>query len=469
MEGRFQMKFVRVSLGLGLGLLVCVGCGDDSQIMNPIDGGGDGAAGSGGSGGTGGMGGMGGSGGMGGTGGSGVDAGFISIGRGTAMEQETHVQADPSGKVVVAWIAVYGGYSGNGYNVSHDKGATWMTTPGEQDSPTPQIGSDPSLAVDSQGNFYLSWVGYEQQGGNPSATNMHIYVSKMAVGSDTFAAAVPVSDDGSPNTSQLDKPWIFVDNSNAVLVFWTDFGTDLLKVARSTNGFATMPTAAIVGGGDVPSSFGNLMFPCQDPAGGPNAPIFVVYIQSHTVRVRKSVNSGMAWANPSTALPATDAVFQMPGCATQGQNLWVVYAQGTGMFTSQMAPSGDAMMIAHSTNGGTSYTGTTLSDGAAGTQYLNPAIALSSSGALQATYLQGIMGSAPRQLVRAVSTDGGSSWMRTVEFSSAGPMTFERGSLSWPGDYIGLTINGSDVYAVFGDASALSQHDHIRFLHTTTP
>src|SRR5207245_6184464 len=132
-------------------------------------------------------------------------------------EPEPHIAAHTNGTVVAAWIGVSAGHSTNGYNISKDGGATWGG-PHHVDSPGGRIASDPVIAFDAAGTAYMVWVGFKPTSGTPPATDMHIYLSKFYPGSSQFGTPVPVSDDGSANTSLVDKPWVTVDHDNNVLV-----------------------------------------------------------------------------------------------------------------------------------------------------------------------------------------------------------------------------------------------------------
>src|SRR5262249_12080711 len=109
-----------------------------------------------------------------------IDAGpitrSISGGGMTDTEVETHLATNGRGTIVAAWIGVVErfGLSTNGYAISRDDGLTW-TRPAQVDSPGGALSSDPTVAVDVQGNLYMAWIGFQAGGTTP--TDMHIYLA----------------------------------------------------------------------------------------------------------------------------------------------------------------------------------------------------------------------------------------------------------------------------------------------------
>src|SRR5262249_50379188 len=157
-----------------------------------------------------------------------------------------------------------------GFAVSHDDGATWKK-PGQIDSPGAGVGSDPVLAADRQGNFYLTWVGY-RHGSSGNATDMHIYVSRLDPLTDAFLP--PVEASSGESTLQLDKPWLAIDTNDDRLLTWEDSTQgNLLQFARSSDKGASFARSLIaVGSGE----FLNLAFPCLDGTQSGQVPLYVV-------------------------------------------------------------------------------------------------------------------------------------------------------------------------------------------------
>jgi len=314
------------------------------------------------------------------------------------------------------------------------------------------------VAVDPQGHFYVTWVGFVRTGGQ-GATDMHIYVSKLGA-MDTFGTPVETSDGST--TSSLDKPWITVDGAGAVLNTWADLGNGALLFAKSTDGGATFTRSTIVSNGGR-----NLMFPCSDPA-TPTGPYYVTYIAGSNVGVRRSMDGGTTWALVVPNAPATDAVFQDPTCAVHGNDLWVAYAQGTQGFTSASTPPGDAVHVLHSPDSGATYgAAVTVSNGPSGSEYLLPQLTRTAGGKLEMIYYQGAGEGSPATLVRAESADQGATWTSSAAYMP-GTFTRNRAAVSWLGDYEGLFAAGGNLYSVFGD-NTLSGHTHIRFLRFAIP
>jgi hypothetical protein len=410
-------------------------------------GGSGGMAGTGGTGGTGGMAGTGGTGGMAGTGGTGGNP-FISHPAASIIEAETHL-AVQNNKIVAAWIGEFGGGpSSSGYRVSTDGGQTWLgATPNNVFSPNVGQASDPVVAADSLGNFYLVWIGYLQSG-NGSTHDEHIYVAKMAAGSNTFdgtpTGIIDVSNQPSGNNGiSMDKPWIVVDANDNIYVTWGELQPGMVvRFNRSTDHGVTWGTPGVVG------NTGNLAYPCVDPT-STTSPIYVTYFSfrlGSPVSIAKSTD-GVTFGTSATV--TTGNVFMDPTCVVRGQNVWVMSDQGTAQQSPAMMPPATSVRVSKSTNGGTSFgTPVTVTNGPSGALYLIPQLNANAAGTLAVTYYEGTEGN-PAVFKKALSSDGGATWT-VSDISNAGTFTINRaGDAGWFGDYTGLTASGNTFYQVY--------------------
>ena len=386
------------------------------------------------------------------------DAGgpFVSSSTRTVWEEEPHVAA-AAGSVVASFIDIFPDHNSSiGFAVSHDDGATWKK-PGQIDSPGARVASDPVVAADSHGTFYLSWVGYRHDtSGN--ANDMHVYVSKLDPTTDAFLA--PVEASNGESTLQLDKPWITIDTNDDVLLTWED-GTNgnFLQFARSTDQGATFARSVIaVASGE----FFNLAFPCLDRAAP--GPLYVVASASqHGVVLFESEDGGAHFTRRPEI--ASDAVFHDPTCVVRGSDVWVSYDVGSADYTAELAPPARAVRVAHSPDRGQSIDrNVTVSNGPSGTQYNLSTLAFSGN-ALELLYYQGHI-DFDVTLERATSTDNGVTWMHET-LAHPGVMTTARGLPCFPGDYIGSTITGGALYIAYSDNNA--GRVHTAFLRVTSP
>src|SRR5262249_42939939 len=152
--------------------------------------------------------------------------------------------------------------------------------------------SDPVVAVDSQGNFFVVWIGYLLNT-NGSTHDEHIYVAKMAAGQTTFditsGAIVDVAQQPAGNNGiSLDKPWIAIDARDNIYVTWGELSPGgVVRINKSTDHGATWGTPRAAGAG------GNLAYPCID-RNSTSSPIYVTYFQfcggsqGCTIRIAKS-------------------------------------------------------------------------------------------------------------------------------------------------------------------------------------
>jgi hypothetical protein len=112
-------------------------------------------------------------------------------------------------KVVSAFNDGYGLF-GNpasmvGYSVSHDGGVTWTDMGAVPQTPTVQPISDPSLAVDAQGNVWLTTMADTGPVAHPGSSELGLW--EMPAGSDTFRlVSTPVVAAVAQPTYQEDYP-----------------------------------------------------------------------------------------------------------------------------------------------------------------------------------------------------------------------------------------------------------------------
>lgn len=386
-----------------------------------------------------------------GGGGGGATGPFTSLGS-TSYEAQTSVAVNADGDVVVAWIGFFmDNTSAIGVAISRDGGQTF-TPPTYLDSPGDRLTSNPVVAADGQGRFYVGWLGFRP---DFAAPDEHVYLARLDKDATTFGAAVIASDDGASVTRDFDKPSIAVDANDNVLLTWADFtgfssGTPAsITFARSSDGTSFTRTTVT-----SDASFGNLASLCLDTSQGPTAPLFLVHLGPNgTVVVRKSTDQGATW--PQFVGIGQSVVFQDPTCVAKGDEVWVAFATGTALFDPTLESPGDTVEVAYSSNGGMSFVGSLPAADAPGQQYLAPRLVSDGAGGFVLAYYEGVVGS-PASLFVSTSPNA-ASWTPT-NVGSAGTFTLDRTLASWLGGYLGLAANASGTHVSFTENSQGKAH-----------
>jgi hypothetical protein len=377
------------------------------------------------------------------------------------FESQTSIARAPDGSIVVVWIAFYANDSAIGYAVSRDGGKTF-TPPHAIHSPGNRLASNPVVASDSQGRFTAAWLGFGLTVGTPDE---HVFVSRLDAATETFGAPAIASDDGTSSLLDFDKPSLAIGPSDELLVTYADFtatgmgGPAALMFARSTDGVAfTRSTIA------SDATFGNLASLCLDRTLGASAPLYLVHLGSGaTITLRVSTNQGADWQLYPT--PAASVVFQDPSCVVKGTDLYLAYGTGTSAPSPTFDSPADAVMVAHSGNGGQAFDApVTASDGTAGMQYLFPKIILDAAGKLDLVFYEGAVGM-PASFVLASSATG-ATW-ETSPVAGAGTFSLDRTLANWLGDYVGFTPGGATSFASYADNA--KGKAHVKFAEIATP
>jgi hypothetical protein len=259
----------------------------------------------------------------------------VNVSNECGPQSEAYVTLDPARPTMVA-----GGSNEifrlpmRGY-FSSDGGSTW----GGVDLPLPpakgnglNFGSDPSLAFDSSGNLYYSYiVVYFGNGNGINGTAMG--VARSTNGGRTYPQFTLFSLEGGENHFN-DKPMITADSNPAspfrdnVYVAWdAAVGGSAgggVRVARSTNRGASFTVTRV----DDPSGPGRAIGAV--PFVGPAGEVYVAWndYRANTIAFNRSFDGGVTWDRPRTiaskqipfdiAIPAeaTRAALVYPACDT---------------------------------------------------------------------------------------------------------------------------------------------------------
>ncbi|HEX4568114.1 MAG TPA: sialidase family protein [Vicinamibacterales bacterium] len=188
---------------------------------------------------------------------------------------------------------------------STDAGNTW----GGVDLPLPAakgngfvFGSDPSLAFDTRGNVFYSYINvYVGHGNGINGTSMG--VSRSTDGGRTYSQFTEFSVSGGSDHFN-DKPMIAVDTNlaspfrDSVYVAWDAASGGSsgggVRFARSTDHGATFTVTRI----DNPSGPGRVI--AAQPFVGPNGEVYVAWndYAANTITVNRSLDGGVTWGQP---------------------------------------------------------------------------------------------------------------------------------------------------------------------------
>jgi hypothetical protein len=200
--------------------------------------------------------------------------------------------------------ATVGVSSLSGYARSEDGGRTF-TDLGRVPPSSRSLGySDPSLGVDSQGNFYFANIQFVPAQRN---TLSFLGVAKSTDDGRTFAEPVLIGGTGPADVHFQDKELIAVDNTGGpfdgnVYMAWTEFTPDGPQIlfVRSTDGGKTFSAPIVLS--DEPSVQG------ATPAVGPNGEVYVIWLtldSGRSLRLRRSDDGGVTFGPTVTAAQLT--------------------------------------------------------------------------------------------------------------------------------------------------------------------
>jgi hypothetical protein len=418
----------------------------------------------------------------------------------TAPAAEESIAVDPNNSqdLFAAVIDFGSGRTVNGLSglsttkvaVSSNNGATWVDgyipintnpfSPSHGFLPTADgrawdWNGDPVVAVDKQGNAYLSSIYSDKvtQGLNGSS-GLYVGVAPLAtLGTTGFSAADmhPVHvDTGTRATGHVDKDWITVDNSSSpysgtVYVSWSeDIGkTQVVEVSRSTDQGRTWSAPVPVSAPAQRSVTGSEL------AVGPNGEVYVAYVASpskvsHVIGGRgqiflaESTNGGQTFSAPTAItprfrIPFFPAVYQkssFPSLAvspTNG-NVYVAYSE------QHSHGSGAQVQFIRSQDGGRTFSApTTINDVAQG-QHFQPAITVDSSGVIHAIWLDTRNRRSPLNstfdVYAAFSNNNGASFSPNVRVTQT---PIHTGLAPFIGDYTGIAAAGGFAHPVWSNGS----------------
>jgi hypothetical protein len=326
----------------------------------------------------------------------------------TKPEAEEEIALDPLDDAMsvaaISDFSLRGGFNTTKYALSVNNGATWKQAfiprnssglPATSDGGKWQANSDPVVAIDKLGNYYLADL-YIAVNSSFQATNDGFYVTRgnLSTGTTTAAANTkPVRTSLTPSSVFEDKPWIAVDNSsNAtttgnVYVCWTHFTavSDMLFFSRSTDHGSTWSKAIQVS----PAAQNGGVQGCQ-VAAGTKGEVYVsweVFFTNGQVQIwiAKSTNGGTTFP---TRVAATAMFHPLSFRAVYRDNSFPAMAVNphTGfvyiVYADQPGTNSAIEFIRDTTAGGTVFTNPLhINDKTAG-QRVFPAVSVDAAGVI---------------------------------------------------------------------------------------
>ena len=397
-----------------------------------------------------------------------------------AVEAQVHIATDPVARRVVttfADIRLTGG--GIGVATSDDDGATFnphIVIPTEGTLYHNEIQTAPSVAINSRGTIFILWLGFEYI--NSVAGNFRALLARSTDGGLTFSDLQQVSSLSEvPAGDELDRPWIAVspvDDSLYIVWHRSDPGTFAsdIRLTRSTDGGDTWSPPITVNDTGRIELFRDFPRVIVADDGRP----YVVWTElggsrygsaANRVYLQRFDTSGSKIGENVrvTVSPASPA-YADPTVATQGNNVYVGFLSGT--------PHGDwDVHVASSLDSGRTFLPPVKAndDATCATHYVHQ-IVTDARGNVHAVWLDNRYHpegnvfhtmSAPAALGDPLRF-GRNTFVNSLPF----PFRSNRNLTSWVGDYLGLIVEGSQIYAAWADPH-IDSTSHIFFARGTLP
>ena len=351
---------------------------------------------------------------------------------------------DPN-RVVAAWRDFRTGVNPAlrriGYSYSTDGGLTWSVsqlTP--QIIPTCALSSDPAVATDTAGNFYIVTISLNDVTGNGE-----VWLFKSIDGGVTFDSVYHIASD--PNIFE-DKEYVttdFVPTSpfyNNMYVSWTRFGsgTDIYFVKSSDQG-VTWSNPLIVS--SEPGVQGSI------PAVGPEGEVYVAWygydFSSENIYFDKSTDGGVTFGTDKVVSPCPDAWFpSMAVDLSGGQYNGNIYVT----WNDERNGDGDIFLSVSSDGGNNWSAAKRINDDAVsnGREQYWPWVTVAENGEIDLIFYdtRNTPSNSVIEAYLARSTDGGENFTNELISTQQSPTTIPNSDVRF-GDYIGIDAYGGNI------------------------
>lgn len=346
--------------------------------------------------------------------------------------------------------------------------------------------SDPSLAVDGKGNFYISTI---QQVPTNRGQESYMGVARSSDGGATFSPSVLIGGTGPADSAFQDKELIVADNTGgkyegSVYMAWTEFdtgGSHILFV-RSTDGGQTFSKPLILS--DARNGVQG-----ATPAVGPDGEIYVLWLsfgRAPELRIRKSLDGGETFEPEKVVAPFTISsdsaasrncgrralkgdirYLELPSMAVDHSS---APTRGTIYVTYSSDPDGNNgkdvadIFVVRSTDGGETWSPPLrVNDDTTTSDQFQPAIAVAQDGTVGLMFYDRRLDpeNVSLDVFMVRSTDGGQTFepnFRVTDRSFPVPLVAINGrnfdnlrSVCYMGDYNQIAADDDSFYLVWGD------------------
>ena len=454
--------------------------------------------------------------------------GDISSSSRSLFEAETRVARAPDGSMVAVWVSDpeapdTGGFQSIGYRVyrphCEGEGRSGWGPVQLLAGPASFYNSDPSVAADDDGNFYIAFIDAEGPLVIPPTTypsypedQLRVYASRLRRNAKSADAPVLVS---RTDYSFNDKPWITVTPRGALVVSYydSDIDTGRAIVARSTDQGATWthavmdPSVAaflpqVCVGAHSKRIYATDVFLGEfgDDANAHREFAPIVHRRlTERLRARLASRHGRQTARPAAPItpgpsgdPSVPAIhlhwsdddgvtwnesgfnqwpgdanlgFSIPTCAAFGKDVWLAQSVAT---TLDFPPLAQKVTVSHFTNSGATFVAdaTPVLDGAH--FFDQPLVVADGEGrvnVLTQTALGYFNGTTGGRFVRARSVDRGVTFGAADVLASNIWNGGRRHGIGWLGDYVGADPRRDGSLDVTFVAPGLKEPSHVIYAH----
>ena len=356
---------------------------------------------------------------------------------------------------------------------SSDDGKNWtseLLLPMDQKVLMDPVQSDPVVAVDGLGDFWISWLGFTPGGGSGQEQDAHVWVLRSKDGGLSFPEVFQVSpmNEFPGMGGGLDKPWVAVNPvDNSIYVTWTRFTQqeESIRMAHSVDQGKSWVVSTVSDSGARPQAQRNL---AQITVGADGRPAIVwaeigqqqfgstdnqVYFQ------RINADGTRLGGNVLVTAGSDSPAYDDPSIALAGKSVYVGFISGS--------PRGDwDVRVAASLDGGAHFSPSVkVNDDATCATHFHHQIAVDGKGAVHAIwfdnrFLEGNVfyaESGPADLMNPLKF-GANVFVNDTPFE----FTTRRDMSNLLGDYLGLAIGNQEIYAAWTDAR-ITNNSHIFF------
>jgi hypothetical protein len=395
-----------------------------------------------------------------------------------SLEAECEIAVDPNGQdIVVAWNDLTGG-GALGATGSLNGGVNWgarVPVPGDKLVDMNRQQSDPVVARDAQGGFWVAMVGYDFAGGGQTS-NMRIFASRSMDNGASFNFTTLVSPMNEwTQGGGLDKPWIAVSPlDDSIWVTWMRQPPNAplqIRLAHSTDYGMSWSTQTISDGQNRPNLDRNLAQIAVDTDGK----VVVAWVEIASQQYGATdnrvflqrINPDGTRNGPNTQVTrgSDSPVFDDPSVAIANGTAYVGFISGS--------PNARwDVRAAASLDGGGSFMGSVkVNDDATCATHFHHQLVTDGKGNVHAIWYDN------RFLAGNVfyASSGPADAMNPLKFGpnvfvNDVPMVFtiRRDQSNWIGDYLGLAIAGNQIFAAWTD-NRTNNRSHIFFAKGNIP